>query len=177
MLRLAIVPASSWLSRLSSDPGSVAVHAEDRLGQRRLPGSGLADQSQRLAVGQRQVDADQRRNLVALLPECLRYAVDQEDLGTLGGGASDRARYRLERRDLVVMVAPGQVPVGYLDQFGRHLATYIGDQRAAVDEHACRQLRAERRKRARDGRQSMLRLAHPATRNRMQQTHRVWMLR
>ena len=70
--------------------------------------------------------------------------------------AGDRARDLLELGDLVVVVAAGQVAVADLDNSRRDLAADVGGQRAAVDEHAGRQVGADRRQGAGNRRERML---------------------
>ncbi len=159
-------------------PGVGGVDPEDRLGQCRLPGARLADEAQCLAVGQRQIDPHQRRDQVPVaLSERLRHADDRQDLGAAGRRVGDRAGDLLEGRDLVRVVAAGQVAATDIDQLGRDLPAGVGDQRAAIDVHARRQVGPERGKRAGDRRQGVLRLAHAAARDRMQQPDGVRVLR
>ena len=63
---------------LDRAPGVGALDAEDGLGQRRLARPGLADEAQRLAVVEREVDLDERRDAVAALVERLGHVRERE---------------------------------------------------------------------------------------------------
>ena len=87
------------------------------------------------------------------------------------------ARRRLgDVPDPVPVMAARPLSVPDVDDRRLDLAAEVGRERAAVDEHARRQGRADLRQRAGDRRQRPLRLAHAVARQRPQQTDRVRVL-
>ena len=178
VLRLEIVPASSCWSSVSSAAGVGRVHTEDRLRQRRScpsptrrPGPGSR---RRPATGRRRparARRDPSDGTSSRRRRSTGSSVPDDDSPVIGPGIF------VELGDLVVVMAAGEVTAADLDQLRRHLAADVGDQRAAVDEHAGGQIGSERRQRAGNGDQGVLRLAHAAARERVQQPDRVGVLR
>ena len=162
---------------LHAPTGVRALDAEDRLGERRLARTRLADEAQRLAVEQTEVDADQRRHVMAALVERLRHALDRQ-----GEVAVDRLlpgdRRRLdELAETVDVVAAAPAAAADVHDRRDDSPAQVGRELAAVDEDAGGQRRADLRQVARDRRERPLHLSHAVARQRTQQPERVRMLR
>ena len=157
--------------------GVRTLDAEDGLGQRGLAGAGLADQPERLAVEQLEVDLDQRRHVVPALVEGLGDLLDGQHLAPMDGVlADDRGRLEDLAHPVAMMAAR---PAARRDLDDRRLGrpAQLGRDRTAVDEHAGRQVRADLRQVARDGREGALRLADAVARQRPEEAERVRVLR
>ena len=162
---------------LDRTPGVGPLDAEDGLGQRRLPRPGLADEAQRLAVVEREVDLDERRDAVAALVEGLGHVREREDLGSLGRDLADARVGLRDVADAVVVVAARPVADAHVDDGRHHGPAELVGERAAVDVDAGRQVRPDLGQRARDRGERALALAHPVARQRAQEAHRVGELR
>ena len=176
-VRSPVLPSTTLPSMLQLATRIGRVDAEHRLGQRRLAGTRLTDETERLALLEADVDADERRHVVAVLAERLRHVADLEHDAVAGGrldplgvfGSQDLA-------DPVGVMAPGPSSRTDLDHRGHLGPADLGGERAAVDEHARRQRRADLGQRAGDRRQQALALADAVAREAAEQADRVGML-
>ena len=139
---------------------------EHRLGQRRLAGTGLADDAERLALGEPQFDIDECRDRRAALVEGLRHVGELEHLrrGRRGGEDADRhGRLHVDQfADAVGVMAAGHMAeAGARGDDRRDLvATAVVGERAAIEEHTRGERAADDRQRAGDGGERLLGLAH-----------------
>ena len=154
--------------------------AEQRARERRLAAAGLADQAERLARPQDEVDVVHRADVVALLAEGLAQALGADHrLGVLVDRL-ERGLLRRRPRQLVRLlpeVAAAVAPAAEVVERRLLLRADLLREPAAVDEHAGRQVGAELRQEAGDRVQPLLVLAHAAARQAAQQADRVGVAR
>ena len=147
---------------------------------RRLAAARLADEAERLAPAQRERDVVDGADLVAVLVEGLAQALDPDDgLGIrldralhAGGG-----RGAAQLGGLLPEMAPAAAPAAEVEERRLLAPADVLDQAAAVDEHACRQVRAELREQSGDGVEALAVLAHATARDAAQQPDGVGMAR
>ena len=143
-----------------------------------LPEPGLADEPERLAVEQLEVDLDERRDVVTALVERLRTRRRPTGLPRRGSMSWPAAMRRLdELAQPVAMMAARPAPGPELDDRRLDRPAQVRRELAAVDEDAGRQVRADLGQVARDGRQRALGLADAVARERAEEPEGVRVLR